>query len=215
VTDQPGLTLLLLAGPATRLLGDLRGHFLAERRQRMQDRLDDLLDDVEPAHLVAGGGPQPLEHLGVKRRTVRRDAGDTQAAPVQLRLEIAQKGEDVVLCRVVVEDPEGQAIVPAVVHNREDAEGTVVDLIDSQVGGEAGQRLVEVGGLDAAPLFFPRPPRPSSGWWRRGRRRGGRATGANWRPGRAGRLRPPGGQPSAGRGGCKGTWAGPGHIDRR
>src|SRR5262249_2972985 len=143
-----------------------------------------------------------------------RDAADAQATFVQLRLELAQKGEDVVLRRVVVENPERQAVVPAVVHHREDAEGAVVDLISGQVAGEPGQRLVEVARRDAALLFCPRRPRPSSGWWRRGRRRGGRATDASWRLGRAGRLRPPGKQPSAGHGGCTGTWAGPGRIDR-
>src|SRR5216684_3009398 len=93
-----GLTrqrLLLFAGPATRQLGDLRRQFLAEYRQSVQDRLGDLLDDVELAQLLAGIRPQLLEYIGVKRRTIRGDAVNFQAAFVQLFLELLQKSADV------------------------------------------------------------------------------------------------------------------------
>jgi hypothetical protein len=40
-------------------------------------------------------------------------------------------------------------------------------------------------------LFFPQPPSNAAGW-HRAHTRGGRATDARWRGGRASRLRPPG-----------------------
>ena len=49
-------------------------------------------------------------------------------------------------------------------------------------------------------LFFP-PPRPRSGSWQKGQRRGGRARGASSRAGRASRLRPPAVPPDQSRGG--------------
>src|SRR5262245_8581558 len=215
VSNQPGLALPLLAGAAARLLGDLRRHLLAEFRQRVHGCLDDLLEDVECAELVPDARPQPLERPGVKRRSVRGDAAHAQAALVQLPFEFTQESEDVVLGRVVVEGPESQALVPAVVHGREDAERAVVDFVDRQVAAEVSQGVVEVGTRQGGPEFCPPRPRPSSGWWHRGRRRGGRATGASWRLDEAGRPRRPGGRPAAGRGGCTGIWARPGRADRR
>ena len=44
--------LLLFAGPAPRLLGEFRCHVLAEFRQRVQDRLGDLLKDVHRANAI-------------------------------------------------------------------------------------------------------------------------------------------------------------------
>lgn len=140
----PRPALLLFAGPATRLLGEFRCHLLAEFRQRVQDRLGDLLQDVERAKLVRDVGPQLLEYLRVKPRTIGGDAAHLQPASLQLSLEPPQESADIVVSRVVVEDSEGQAVVPAVVHDREDAEGTVIDFVDGQVAGEASQRLVEV-----------------------------------------------------------------------
>ena len=113
------------------------------------------------------------------------------------------------------QDAEGQAVVAAIVHHAEHAEWPVVHLVDGQIAGEISQRLVEVGGRDAVYLFFPRPPRPSSGWWPRGRRHDGHARGARRRLGRPDHPRPRRGQPTPGHGGCNGTWARPGRRDRR
>src|SRR5262249_56818108 len=126
---------------------------------------------------------------------------------------LRQESADMALGRVLVEDSEGQAVVPAVVHDREDAERAVIDFVDGQVAAEVSQGVIEVGTRQGGPDFFPPRPRPSSGWWQRGRRRGGHATGANWRLDKADRLRPPGAQPVAGRDGCRGTWAKPGRTD--
>jgi hypothetical protein len=80
----------------------------------------------------------------------------------------------------VVENPEGQTVVSVVIDDREDAEGAIVDLVDGQVTAEVSQRLVEVGSRQRGLDFFPQPSRPSFGWWRRGRRRGGPARDANY-----------------------------------
>src|SRR5215468_6202172 len=120
---------------------------------------------------------------------------DRQTATVQFSFELRQENTGIDLTWVMVKDPESQAIVPAVIHDREDAEGVVIDLVDGQVAAEVCQRHVEVGGRDAVSLFFPPPPPPSSGWWHRGRRPGGHATGSSWRLGRADHLPPPDGPP--------------------
>ncbi len=213
--DPPHTSFVLLAWSATPLLGDLGLPFLAEFGQHAQHRLEDLLQDVKHADLVWRLGPQLLEYLGVKRRAIRGDAAHTQPAFIQLLLELAQECADVLLARVVLQDAEGQAVVAAIVHHAEHAEWPVVHLVDGQIAGEISQRLVEVGGRDAVYLFFPRPPRPSSGWWPRGRRHDGHARGARRRLGRPDHPRPRRGQPTPGHGGCNGTWARPGRRDRR
>ena len=48
----PRPALLLFAGPATRLLGEFRCHLLAEFRQRVQDQLVDVLDDVHHPNAI-------------------------------------------------------------------------------------------------------------------------------------------------------------------
>jgi hypothetical protein len=55
--NQLSLALPLFPGPATGLFGELRGYLLTEGHQPMQDRLDDLLEDVEFADLMASLGP--------------------------------------------------------------------------------------------------------------------------------------------------------------
>jgi hypothetical protein len=50
--DLPRLALPLFAGSAAPLLGDLCSHLFAELRQGVQDRLGDLIEDVELTNLV-------------------------------------------------------------------------------------------------------------------------------------------------------------------
>src|SRR5215813_9089251 len=95
-----------------------------------------------------------------------------------------------------------EALGAAIIDRGEDAEGTVIELIGGHIPGEISQGPVqEVGVHTRLCLFFP-PPRPSSGSWQKGQRRGGRARGANSRVGRAGRLRPPAVPPDLLRGAC-------------
>jgi len=54
----------------------------------------------------------------------------------------------------VVEDAEGEPVVPAVINDGQDAARAVVDLVDGQVAGEVGQRFVEVGRLEGGYLFW-------------------------------------------------------------
>ena len=69
------------------------------------------------------------------------DARHHQPALFQLPLELVQEGADVVVSRIMVKHGEGQAVVPAVVHDREDAERAVVDLVDRQVAAASTRAL--------------------------------------------------------------------------
>src|SRR5262249_31003207 len=120
----------------------------AEPGQGPQHRLGDLHQHVEAADLVRYIRPQLLEYLGVKRRAVGGEAAHRQAPPVQLGLELSQESAEVSVAGLVVEDAEGQAVVAAVIDDGQHAAGAVVQLVDGQVAGEVGQRLVQVGGLD-------------------------------------------------------------------
>ena len=84
---------------------------------------------------------------------------------------------------VMVEEFERQSSVIAVINEREQAVGAIVEFIDSDVAEKVGESLVEVFVLnDGAGFSFP-PPRPSSGWCRAVYTRGGLATCAR-QPGR-------------------------------
>src|SRR6202007_1909424 len=102
-------------------------------------------------------------------------------------LEPLEERPDIPLRRVVVEDLVAQPLEGAVVHDRQDAEGAVVQLVSGDGPGEAVEGPIEVVGPDSIGRLFSPWPRPSSGWWRRGRRPDGRARGANWRPDRVSR----------------------------
>jgi hypothetical protein len=210
-----GLGPVGLGGTASRK-GRLFGlEFLADLGHRVQHGPDDFFEDVELADLMASPGEHLLDHLGIKRRAVRRDAQDLQTSGVHVGLELAEELPNVLLGRVVFQHPVSQPLERAVVHDVQHAERPVVDLVGRQVAAERGQGPVQVFTVDAPFAFFPPPPRPSSGSWRRAQRPGGLARDANWPPDRAGRLRSPAAPPAAGRGGCTGTWAGPDRPCRR
>jgi hypothetical protein len=130
-------------------------------------------------------------------------------------LEIAEEGADVILGRVFLQDPVGQPGEGPVVDQGEDTEGAVVQFIEGDVAAEALQAASQIVGLDAGQIFFPRRPRPSSGSWPRGRRRDGRARGANSLSDTGDRPRRPSGRQSGAPDGCSGTWAVPGRTCRR
>ena len=106
---------------------------------------------------------------------------ERQARGASRAWEAAEEALDVVVGRVVVQHPVGRRLEGAVVHDGQHAERAVVQFIGGDVPGEVGQRPVEILGVDPAGRLFSPRPRPSSGSWRRGRRPGGPARGANWR----------------------------------
>src|SRR5439155_16920455 len=95
-----------------------------------------------------------------------------------------------------------EALVAAIIEDGEQAKGPVIELIVGALARKIRQPSAqEVRVHTHLRLFFPQP-RPSSGSWQMGQRRGGRARGANLWAGRAGRLRPPAVPPDQSRGGC-------------
>src|SRR5208283_1661631 len=111
--------------------------------------------------------------------------------------------------RVVVQHFVDQAAEGTVVHDRENAERPVIQLVRRDVSREVIQRGVQIIAVDALLcLFSPRTP-PSSESWRKAQRRGAPSRDANWPRGRAGRLPPPDVQPSPRHGACNGCWEEP------
>ena len=102
-----------------------------------------------------------------------------------------------------------------VVHDRQDAVGSVVQFVGGDVAREVGQDAIEVIFRHTVSRSFSPPLPPSSGQWRMGRIRGGRATSARTPTDTAGRPRPPTAPPRRRRGECSGCWRGPGPTGRR
>src|SRR3954449_4064330 len=192
----------------------LRGQALAHLSDGTEDRLVQFRQDVEPADLMLHGAEDLRDRLRIKLRAVGGDPAKGQPAAGQGRPEAAEEPPDIPLSRVVVEDRIAQPLEGAVIDDRQDAEGAIVQLVSGDVPGEAVEGPIEVIDPDATGRLFPPGPPPSSGWWRRGRRRGGRARGANWRPDRVSRPRRPAGRPGPRPDGCSGPWARPSRTDR-
>src|SRR5262249_45944534 len=111
------------------------------------------------------------------------------------------KRPDVVVGRIVIQDVVEKAFVAAISDCRENTEGAIIHFIGGHIARKIRQGPVKEVWIQARlPLFSPQP-RPSSGWWQRGQRRGGRARGASSPGGRANRPRPRAGPPDQSRGG--------------
>src|SRR5579863_4302585 len=113
-----------------------------------------------------------------------------QVALLQEALETPQERSDVFVIGIVVENLKREPLERVIIDNGQNAKRAVVQFVDGHVAGEISQGPIEIGVVDLARrLFSPRPP-PSFGWWRRERKRGDRATGANWRLDKVSRPRP-------------------------
>src|SRR5262249_31089193 len=213
---SPGLPFRLrCAGAPARQLRLLRGQLLADPSDGAEDGLVQLRQDMEATDLMLHRAEDLGNRPWIQVRTVGGDSAEGQPPAGQGRPEAAEDPPDIPMSRVVVEDLVTQPLEGAVVDDRQDTEGAVVQLVSGDVSREAVEGPIEVVGPDpVGRLFSPRPP-PSSGWWRRGRRPAGRARGANWRPDRVSRLRRPAGRPRPRPDGCSGPWARPGRTCRR
>src|SRR5499433_1777370 len=153
----------------------------------------DLMRDI-PAHLDEGHGIK-----------CRASGGDTTKSQVACRhgpFQTPQKRSDIVMRGIVIENVVEEALVAAISDGGEHTEGAVIELIGGHIARKISQGPVQEVRVHARlRLFFPQP-RPSSGWWQRAQRRGGRATSANSPGGRARRPRPRAAPPDRSRGGC-------------
>src|SRR5215510_11440681 len=142
------------------------------------------------------------EGQGIERRAIGRDAAKGQVACRQGRVQTPQKRPDVVVRGIVSQDVIEDTLVAAIIDCGKNAEGTIIEFIGGHIPRKISQRPVQEVGVHARLHLFSPQPRPSSGSWQKGQRRGGRARGANSWAGRAGRLRPPAVPPDPSRGGC-------------
>jgi hypothetical protein len=179
----------LRGGTAPRQLGGLGGQAFPQLGHGTEDRLGEFLEDVECAELMRHLAEDRGDRLGIERRAVGGDPLEDQAPHRQGGLEAAEERLDVHVGRVVVEDLSDEPLEGAVVDDREDAERPVIQLVGGDVAREVRQGPVEVSGVGPSRRLFPPRPRPSSGSWRRGQRRGARARGPNWPSDRASRPR--------------------------
>jgi hypothetical protein len=186
---------LFRTGATLSQLGLLRRELLAHLGDGTEDRLGQLGQDVEFTDLMRHVTEDLDDRGRIERRAIRRDPAQGQPALVQCGAEAAEEVGDVILVGVVIEDAVGEPLEGPVIDDRQDAERPVVEFVGGDIAGEVSQRPLEIVRGDASRRLFPPRPRPSSGSWRRGRRRDDRARGANWRLGRAIRPRRRGGPP--------------------
>jgi hypothetical protein len=176
-------------GATARGLGDSSADRLAYLGDSSEDRLRQLRDDMELANLVRDITEDLQDRLGIESRAVGRDSLEFQATAIEDQLEASEEPQDILVRRVVVEDFVENPLELSVIHDREHAEGAVVQLIDSNISGEVPKRPPQVVPLDPRFTFFFPTSRPSSVSLRRGRRPGGHAIDARRRHDTRGRPR--------------------------
>ncbi len=162
----------------SRCRGHLGSDGFAHLRHCPQNRQSEVGDDVEFADLVRDVAEDLQNGLRIQSGTVGGDPLELQASVIEDLLEAPEELQDVLVRGVMVEDVEDEPLETAVVHDREHAEGTVVEFVGGNVSGELAKSPVQVVTLDARSAFFPPTPRPSSEWWRTGRKPGGLARDA-------------------------------------
>ena len=113
--------------------------------------------DMELAELVGNGAKHLGYRLWIELRAVGRDAPQCQLVPLKCRLEGAEESLDVGVLRVVVQHFIDEAAKGAVVHDRENAERPVVQLVGRDVPGELIQRGVQIVAADVLLRLFSTP----------------------------------------------------------
>ena len=140
------------------------------RRQRFshfghgpQDRLGQFFDHMEFADLVRHAAKHLTQRLGIQRRAVRGDTQQLQPAQSQCHPKAVEEGRDVLVIRIVVKYLKQEPFESAVVHNGQDTERAIVQLVSRDVPREVSQAPVEVGRPHLPGCLFPPRPPPSFG----------------------------------------------------
>ena len=123
-----------------------------------------LRQDVEATNLVLHLAESRGNRLRIQLRTVGGNPLEARPAVGQGGLEPLEERLDILVSRVVVEHLVAQPLEGAVIDDRQDAEGAIVQLVGGDVPGEAVKGPIEVVGSDAIGRLFSPWPRSSSGW---------------------------------------------------
>ena len=142
------------AGPPTGKLRLLRRQVLADLSDGAEDGLVQLSQDVEATNLVLNRAEDLVNRLRIQLRTVGGDPVDGQPAARQDHLEPPEERPDIPVSRVVVQDLVAQPFEGAVVDDRQDTEGAVVQLVSGEIPGEAVEGPIEVVVSIRATAFF-------------------------------------------------------------
>src|SRR6516165_11353895 len=118
---------------ATGKLRLLRRQALADLSDGTEDRLIQFRQDVEPADLMLHGAEDLRNRLRIQLRAIGGDPAKSQPSAGQGRPEAAEEPPDIPMRRVMVEDLVAQPLEGAVVDDRQDAEGAVVQLVSGDV----------------------------------------------------------------------------------
>jgi hypothetical protein len=145
LTDLGLDPLLPPRSPPGRLGGTTPGKLGGTGRQappllghRREDRLGQFPEDVESADLMGHIAEDGEDRLGIEVRAVGGDSADGQPSGLQGPLEPAEERLDIGLGGIVVEDLVGQAFEGAIVDDRQDAEGSVIQLVGGDEAREIG-----------------------------------------------------------------------------
>ena len=150
-----GLLRCLRTRTAARQLGGDAGQILAEFGGGGEDRLGHFFEDMEGAKLMKRRTEDHGDRLGIQRRSIGRDPLEDQASRLQGLVEAAEERLDVLVGRVVVQDPVGEPLEGAVIDARQDAERSVMKFVGCDVTEEVRECPIEMIGIDPQRRLFP------------------------------------------------------------
>ncbi len=96
-----------------------------------------------------------LDEHRVQRRALRRDSSRTEPMCIQDVLEASKEPLYVLMGRVVIRNLTDQPPERAIVHNGQNAEGTIIEFVGSDVTGKVRRHLVKMILGDACGRLFP------------------------------------------------------------
>ena len=175
LASPPGLLPSGTAPAQSRHLG-MEG--LSNLGDRPEDIAGDLFQHMEFTHLVTDTRESLLDRLRIKRGAIRRYAPEPETTIRKHQGHPLKESPHIVLFRIVIQYVIGQPSLAPAVHQGQDAERPIVDLIRRQIPRKISKGPIRIFRPKPFFAFFFPLPRPSSVPSRKEHTPDGLATGA-------------------------------------
>jgi hypothetical protein len=93
---------------------------------------------MELADLMGHGAEHRCDRRRIQRRAIGGDTAHGQLASLQGALKVLEKGDHIVVRRIMIQDLIKQALEGAVVHDGQHTKRAIVELVNRQIPGKIG-----------------------------------------------------------------------------
>jgi len=137
-------------------LGTLGSELLAHLGNSSQDGLVQVFEDMKLADLMRHRAKDDLNRHWIQGGSIGGDAAHGQLPRLQDGLKTLEKGDHILVRRVVVQHLVKQSLEGAVIHNGQDTKRAAVEFVNRQIAGKVGQPVLAVGYNDTKKRFIVR-----------------------------------------------------------